>query len=198
MQTLKVLLTFVLYSVRDKVTFFRHILEEMTANPLYPTPDVSLAEAKLAIDHFEAAILAAQDGSHTAISLMHDSEKACTLLFRHIASYVNRIANGDESKILSSGFHCSTPYPTRDKPVLAITDGSHSGSAIGTNKSVPKAGSYVWEINKAIGWVQVAITTQTTYLFEGLLVGSVVEFRSAAVTPEGITDFCAPVSKLIN
>ena len=129
---------------------------------------------------------------------MHDSEKACALLFRNIASYVNRIANGDESKILSSGFHCSTPYPNRDKPVLAITDGSHSGSAIGTHKAVPKAGSYVWEINKAIGWVQVAITTQTTYLFEGLLVGSVVEFRSAAVTPEGITDFCAPVSKLIN
>ena len=66
MQTLKVLLTFVLYSVSDKVTFFRHILEEMTANPLYLTSDVSLAEAKLAIDHFEAAILAAQDGSHIA------------------------------------------------------------------------------------------------------------------------------------
>ena len=80
---------------------------------------------------------------------MHDSEKACALLFRNIASYVNRIANGDESKILSSGFHCTTPYPTRDKPVLAISDGTHSGSARGTHKAVPKAGSYICKINKA-------------------------------------------------
>ena len=198
MQTLKVLLTFVLYSVSEKVTFFRHVLDELTSNPLYTNPDVPLSEAKIAVDNLELAILAAQDGSHTAISLMHDSEKACTLVFRNLAAYVNRVANGNESKILSSGFHSSNPYPSRTKAVLTIIDGPHSGSAKGTNKSVPKAGSYIWEINTGTDWKQVAVTTQATYTFEGLRLGQVVQFRSSVVTPDGMSDFCTPVPKLIN
>ena len=35
---------------------------------------------------------------------MHDNEKAVDTLFRHLAHYVDKIADGDEITLLSSGF----------------------------------------------------------------------------------------------
>lgn len=199
MHKIKVLLDFVIFSANDKVTTFTSILNHMTANPLYTQPDVPLAEAKLELDKFILAISAAQDHSRTAVSLMHDCDKSCTLIFRNLAAYVNRIANGDASKILSSGFTPSGPYSPREKAVLTVTDGIRSGTAKGAHKLVPKTGAYIWEINTGTGgWRQVAVTTQTTYLFEGLTVGTEVQIKAAAVTIDGMLDFCAPVTKLIN
>jgi hypothetical protein len=47
----------------------------------------------------------AKDGAHTAVSAMHASEVSIDDIFRVLAAYVNRIAAGDETQILSSGFH---------------------------------------------------------------------------------------------
>ena len=147
MKTLKALLDFVLFSASEKVIFFKNVLLCLTANPAFQNPDVPLAEANTAVDNFELALLAAADGSHTAISLMHDSEKAVTLKFRNLALYVTRLSEGDASKILSSGFNVSSQPITKDKPILSVTDGTHRGTAKGSLKSVPKSGAYVWEIN---------------------------------------------------
>ena len=64
---------------------------------MFPTPDVSLADATKAVDALETAYLAAKDGSHTAVALMHDAEDAADNLFRILVAYVDRIADGSES-----------------------------------------------------------------------------------------------------
>ena len=203
MKIFKVLLDFVIFAVNDKVTFYRLILAQLTANPNYPTPDVSLYEAKAAVDAFELAILAAQDGSHTAISIMHDLDKSTTLIFRNLAHYVNRVANGDESKILSSGFNCSKQPVLHDKPALTVKDGPKSGTVILDAKKHPKGGAYKWQ--KSIkenpqldsDWEDITITTQAHCTVEGLTPSTYVYFRYCVVTPTGITDYFAPVKKLI-
>ncbi|MEI6544378.1 MAG: hypothetical protein WCL60_12740, partial [Methylococcales bacterium] len=95
MKTFIALLDFVSIPIKTKPTYFNNVITHLTNNPFYTTPDVPLETLQLAVDNLELAILAAADGSHPAISAMHDSADAVTLLFKHTVAYVNRIANGD-------------------------------------------------------------------------------------------------------
>jgi hypothetical protein len=55
------------------------------------------------------------------------SAKNCLAIFRTLAVYVDRKADGDETKILSSGFHISKqPTPIQKAPHTAC-DGVNSG-----------------------------------------------------------------------
>jgi len=48
-------LEFIRLSVALKILFYRFVLLSLTGNILYQQPDVSLAEAKLAVDNLEIA-----------------------------------------------------------------------------------------------------------------------------------------------
>ena len=203
MKKIKVLVDFIQFSVAVKVAFYRNVIAKLTDNPDYPSPDVPLVEAKAVVDNFEAAIVAAKDGSHTAVSAMHDVEIRTDGVFTILAHYVDRVAAGDETKILSSGFHPSKQPVAQQKATLAIIDGSHSGSVKFVAKAVDKTGAYIWQytpgplpINES-EWITAAISTYSYYELDGLTVGTIYYFRVAAVTPDGTTDFCAPVQKLV-
>ena len=204
MKIIKAVLDFVSIPIKTKPTFFKNVLAHLTDNPYFINFDVPLSTLRLAVENLELAILAAEDGSHTAKSAMHDSDIAVTLMFKHLVGYVNRIANGDETKLLSSGFNVSGQPAPRNKAELAIKDGPHSGSAKVVRRLIPKAGAYRWDIRLITkaglkgDWGLYTITTQSSIIIEGLETGSILEVKSAGVTPVGITDFCASVSKLIN
>ncbi|RIZ65083.1 MAG: hypothetical protein D0531_11520 [Methylococcales bacterium] len=111
MKTIHVTYDFARFSPIEKIPFYRNVVSKMTGNSYFITPDVSLIEANAAIDALESAVIAASDGGHTAISVMHDQEKIVEIPFRHLAAYVERIAAGDETKILSR-VHSKTQKPT--------------------------------------------------------------------------------------
>ena len=108
MKTIKVLLDFATFSVTEKVTFYRNIIDKLTDNPAFTNPDVPLSEVKSIVDQFEASIVAARDGSHLAVSTMHDHEKTTVSVFKALAHYVDKIADGNVTLIWSSGFHQSS------------------------------------------------------------------------------------------
>lgn len=204
MREFKVLLDFVQFVVAIKLVFFTNILAKLTANPLFTSPDVPLSEVKIALDLFEAAIIAAADGGKTAKSALRDAEKKVTVMFKNLAHYVDRIANGNETIILSSGFNMSKQPVFSGKDVLTVSDGVHSGTAVLDASTFPRAASYVWKIAKGVlpdhenGFELIAVTTQSTFTIEGLIPATYCYFIVSAVTPDGMTDFCAPVTKLIN
>lgn len=204
MKEFKVLLDFVQFAVAVKLVFFTNILAKLTANPLFQSPDVPLSEVKIALDLFEAAIIAAADGGQTAKSAMRDAEKKVTLMFKNLAHYVDRIANGNETIILSSGFNMSKQPVIPAKDVLKVSDGEHSGSAVLEASIYPRGVSYVWKMAKGLlpdhenGYELIAVTTQSTYTVMGLTPATYCYFIVSAVTSKGMTDFCAPVTKLIN
>ena len=167
MKVLKVLLNFATFSVSEKIMFFRNIMLKLTGNPIYLDPDPTLAELKLSVDELELAMLAAQDGGHIAILALHDHNKASTLLFRHLTHYVDKLAKGDETKILSSGFSPTKQPITIEKAVLTVANGKNSGTVHLYAKAYLKAGAYKWE--KSIkenplldsDWEPITITTQS-------------------------------------
>ena len=123
MKKLQILWDFIRFSVTEKVAFYRNVIAKLTDNPTYPMPPIALSDAKTAVDTLDASIIAARDGSHFSVSTMHDNEKVADAIFRVLANYVESTADGDETKIINSGFH-GTKQPTPiQKATLAVVDG---------------------------------------------------------------------------
>ncbi len=199
----KVTVDFIKFSPVNKASHYHTVIDHMTNNPLYPTPDATLIDAQKVVDALDKAILAAADGSHLAISAMNDAIATADAVFRILAAYVERIALGDETTILSSGFHFSKQPVFANKETLVAKDGSHSGSVLLDTIRVDRGVTYVWQMYKGklpdndSDWVQIGITTQTSFEISNLEIATKYYFRVAAVTPDGIQDFCAPVMKVV-
>ena len=199
----KVTVDFIKFSPVNKASHYHTVIDHMTNNPLYPTPDATLIDAQKVVDALDKAILAAADGSHLAISAMNDAIATADAVFRILAAYVERIALGDETTILSSGFHFSKQPVFANKETLVAKDGSHSGSVLLDTIRVDRGVTYVWQMYKGklpdndSDWIQIGITTQTSFEINNLLIANIYYFRVAAVTPDGIQDFCAPVMKVV-
>ncbi len=200
----QVVVDFTRLSIPEKIDFFNNILGHLVGNPIYTNPDISLADVQLSVDNLVLATLAAHDGSRVNTSLMHDAEAIAEKNFRILAAYVQRIAEGDLSKILSSGFHVSQLQVVIQKPLLAIKDGPNSGSIIFVAKSVDKAGAYIWQYYEGetppatdAEWITAGHSTSATFQVNGLTKAKVYQFRFAAITITGTTDFSAPVSKIV-
>ena len=203
MKIIKVLLTFIRFSIPVKIAFYRNILLKMTGNPDFATPDVSLALAKTAVDTLETSMLAAAEGDRTATAVMHDNEGIADTIFRTLAAYVERISKGIAAMILSTGFDISKEPVAHEKAVLAVTDGSNSGIVVLVAKTIEHAGAYIWMMKgPKIGGVDqvfkiIGNTTQARFESADLIPGEIYNFCVAAITPSGTTDFCAPVSKMV-
>ena len=203
MRKSKVTVDFIKYSPINKANHYHTVIDHMSNNPLFPTPDATLIDAQKVADALDKAILAAADGSHLAISAMNDAVAAADAVFRILAAYVERIALGDETSILSSGFHFSKQPVFANKETLVARDGSHSGSVLLDTIRVDRGVTYVWQMYKGklpdndSDWVQIAITTQTSFEINNLDIATKYYFRVAAVTPDGLQDFSAPVMKVV-
>ena len=203
MRKSKVTVDFIKYSPINKANHYHTVIDHMSNNPLFPTPDATLIDAQKVADALDKAILAAADGSHLAISAMNDAVAAADAVFRILAAYVERIALGDETSILSSGFHFSKQPVFANKETLVARDGSHSGSVLLDTIRVDRGVTYVWQMYKGklpdndSDWVQIGITTQTSFEINNLDIATKYYFRVAAVTPDGIQDFSAPVMKVV-
>ena len=199
----KVLLSFTLIAPGEKASYYRNVVAKFTGNALFSTPIISLAALNTALDKFEADILAARDGGYLAVAVMHDSEIAIDKMFRSLAHYVDMIADGDETIILSAGFQASKDTAARVKAPITAHDGDHSGSVRINYKANERAGAYIIQWSKDglpttdSGWEVLATVTQTSYVVSNLVVGCYYYFRVAAVTPDGTTEFSEPVRKLV-
>lgn len=200
----RVLIDFIRLIIAAKIIFYRNVIDKLTNNPYFPNPYISLADVNIALTNFEQATLAAADGGHTATSNMHDKEILADNDFRILAHYVTQMADGDETKIASSGFNQSKSTPAAPKPVLGVKDGPIPGSVIINSKAIDNAGVYIYQsIDGTVplieeNWRLIGMSTYATYQASGFTPGTVVLFRMAAITPDGTTDFCVPVSKRIN
>jgi len=194
---------FAQYAMAEKISFFRHVNEQLYGNPLFPTPDIPEAEATAMVDALEAAMQAAKEGGPAAISAMHDAAERADTLYRNLAHYVERIAAGDETSILSSGFHVSKQPVITPKPELAALDGEHSGDVKLVGKAKDRGAAYRWQMSKVSDdgmdgvWVDIDTTTRASIEVSGLEIMKRYKFRYAVVTPDGTSDYCEAVSKII-
>ena len=199
----RVKIDFIQLSIPAKIIFYRNIIAKLTANLFFTTPYISLADAILAVNNLEASALAAADGGHTLKSIMRDSEEVADNTFRVLAHYVSQLADGDVTKMASSGFNQTQDSPAQPKEILTANNGTHPGDVRLVTKAIKKTGVYIWQSSKGPiptdeqGWKDEGMSTQAHYEISGFTPGELVNFRVCAVTADGITEFCVPVSKII-
>ena len=118
------------------------------------------------------------------------------------SDYVNRIAKGNATIILSSGFNVSKQPGARKILDFAIKAGKHSGEV--SLKHVAPRGRYacVWQycedaLLKENKWSHADVTLKSQTTIKGLKPISKYWFRVAFVTIEGQSEWCKAIDFVV-
>ncbi|MBB3186807.1 fibronectin type III domain-containing protein [Microbacter margulisiae] len=112
--------------------FVKQVLDHMTGNPRYPTPDPTLEVVKTAYDNYVDAMGKVKDGTREDTIYKNDMKDILKGTMRSLGTYVQRASNGDEAAIISSGFDVSKkPVPAGPLPAptgLTVEAGNTRGA----------------------------------------------------------------------
>ena len=141
----KVSLGFAELSDTELDNFAQGVINALTGNATYPTPPVTLADLKAAVDDFTAKMAAAQTGGVSATAAKNNSRDTLIGMLRRVATYVQLMCNDDPALLLTSGFQMqstsrsSTPL---EKPQgLSIKNGG-AGQLVARVDPVKNANMY--------------------------------------------------------
>ena len=203
MKKVKTVLDFLRFPVSDKIEFYRNAISKITGNTYFTTPDIPMATATTQVNTLETDFVAAKTGAHQAVAKMHQSEKIADATFRKLALYVDRIADGNDAIILSSGFHISKQPDTKRTKSFEVNAGQNSGEIDLAHQSVAGAKAYIWQYS--IGnlptddkqWLMGDATTKAKITLTGFESGTKIWFRVLAVTANGTQPCSDPVLKVV-
>jgi len=205
MRKLKVKYSFVRYSTGEIVEFGKSTVLKMKDNARFPDPEVPLSEiseaAKLLEDNYSNSM---NGGGKIATAKTQASRVVYEKLLRRQADYVDKIADGDESVILSSGFTPSKiPIPSIH-PVFIVKAGKAPGEVIVKRQAVKGAHSYLWQYLKdeipkdEKDWVFAGASVQVKYVIRKLDNLSVYWFRVAPVKRKGDIIWSDPMMIMVS
>ncbi|MEI6060850.1 MAG: fibronectin type III domain-containing protein [Bacteroidota bacterium] len=199
----KVVFDFQRFSVAEKIAFGRTVVSMMSDLDIFKEPDVAYAVLTELINRLEGHYMASRGGDHEQVALMHKDEDEFNNLFRKLAGFVDRKADGDEAIIISSGFHLNKQPVSAELPEFVASMGDNPGSVWLKRKKLEGAASYIWQYSasEAVpadgGWLFGGASTQTNYQITGLPSVTRHWFRVAAVTREGIQPYSEPVQQIV-
>ena len=175
------------YADSDLTIKTGHIVEKMTDNTNFATPDPALANITAANNALIASMAKVQNGSKEDTVIKNNCRTALETLLKSEADYVQRISNGDEAIILSSGFDVNKKPGTVGqlaKPInLAVKPGENRGTLWISCDVVANASFYEFAYTETpvtadSVWVQ-KTTTKRKLLLEGLTSGKQYTFKVA-------------------
>lgn len=195
----KVVFDFIKLNATEKSEFGTNVIQKMTDNPRFPTPDESLDSLRIKNDLVQSRSVAALSGGKESTLLLHQAIDEWDDAMRKEANYVNRIADGDGAIILSAGFNLAKPNTPGQRAEFTAENGTHSGTALLHHIAIDEAKSYIWQYY--IGetpvdeskWVIATVTTKASAELTGLTSLTKYWFRVAAVTIDGTTAYSQPI-----
>ena len=198
-----VILDFVGSPIPEKLSKGRNVASGLDDNPGFTNPDVVLADLIEVTDMLEQDSVAAAKGGPTETAKMHQTEKMWVNLMRKEALYVDRIADGDERLILSSGFSISKQPVPAQRPEFSAELGEKSGTVILRRKAYQNAKTYVWQYCECSTmpdeskWLYAGFSTKATMEITDLKPSLMYWFRVAAVTKDGTTSWSVPIMQMM-
>ena len=170
------------------------IVLKMTGNDNFPSPDPDLLTISSKAVACSNAYDAALNGSKQQKSELTQAETKLIAILDRVASYVDNIAAGNETIILSAGLQTqvdSTPAAVPDAPLLSkLVNNNVPLSLKASWNKVEFAKAYLIEQNNTETleedkWQLVAVQTQRTIIVAGLTSGSKYAFRVKALGIKG-------------
>jgi len=192
----------------DFLSLVGTVLLAMDSNPNFATPEPDLATVQAAYDDYKAKLEAAsKKGSPLDKSLKNDSKEALGALMKRLAFYVNTVADGSLSVILSSGIP-PTGEPVRQLPPMTperikLLDYLQAGQLNLVFDPVPEAWLYEYcytsekDAEGNILWPEPLSTTRSRGNVLAPLEAGVRYFvRVRARNGAGYSDWSEPVSQI--
>jgi len=203
MKKVSVVFDFLRLTIPAKIAKGRNVCTEMTQNPTFPTPDIAMNSMKEVNDLLETRYLAAQNGGKEETALMHQAEVIWDDMMRKQARYVDRIADGDEAIIISSGFSTSKQPIPAQRPELSAEPGQKSGSVLLRRQAVKGAKAYVWQycVNSIPededAWKIAQVSGKASVEISDLLPVTKYWFRVAAVMAQETAAYNSPIMHVV-
>lgn len=204
MKRITVVFDFLRLSVPAKITRGRNVIAEMTDNPIFPNPDITLDDLRVITDLLEVKYLAAQGGGKENTAMMHQVEAEWNDAMRKEAKYVERIANGSEVIIIGSGFTPSKQPAPAQRPEFSVEPGQKSGSVLLRRQAIKGAKAYIWQYCVNImpegdaGWTIAQVSSKASVELTDLTPVTKYWFRVAAVMSQETTAYNSPVMHVVS
>ncbi len=157
----------------------RQIINSMTGNVNFATPNPTLAEVTTANNALETAFNESRNRDKNKIASMRLRRTELLFLITQLAAYVQEASGGNEEKIRSSGFgvrRANTPKPVVAGEVtnVRLKDGSNSGSIVVDWDKASDAIIYIISVRtegepEPVGFK--GVTTKTQKEIDGLTPG---------------------------
>jgi hypothetical protein len=166
---------------------------------LFPNPpDLQVVSA--AIQSFQNAMVAAQDGGKKAVAEKKKQRTALIKVLRPLGHYVEANCKDDPTILAASGFKAVSkvrvvPQPTEKGAIAGVTNGKMSGQVIVKGKKVAKARSYVLRSapigadGKPGNWTELGVTNSRAIPVQGLTPGTNYAFQLRALGALGYGDW---------
>jgi len=164
------------------------ILDKMTNNKAFPEPDPTLDIVRTTNASYYQSLDQVKDGSREDTVIKNNLRKELEDQLRQLGDYVQRVSEGDQAVILSSGFDVHKKHeqigPLQKPTNLIVKPGSNKGSMELACNVVAHAAFYVFEHRElpsenGNGWIQTT-STKRKVLLSGLTSGKQYAFRVAA------------------
>jgi hypothetical protein len=176
----------------------------MPDNPNFPTPVPDLATINNLVVGYSAALAAAKTRDINAVAAKDDARDALSDALGQLANYVMTIANGDKTKLTSSGLELAkegTFVPLVKPPYIILTDGVNAGELKVRVPRVPGSGGYVPQytpdpLTEGSVWTQIPTTT-SKYTFRNLASGQKLWVRVAVIGPFNQTVVSDAISRIV-
>jgi len=204
MRNQKVVLDFIRIPVANKVEIARGVIVKIKNNPDFPSPDVSIDDLEAQTNLLETRYIATMDGGKMATALLHQAEEVWDELMRKTAAYVDRIADGDDSVVLSAGFNLIKQRGSTNRSVFEVKHGDKSGTVVLRRYIIQGAHAYIWQYcagdspaTNDAEWITAQVTTRATAEISGLTTFCTYWFRCAAVTAKGISGYSVSIRLVV-
>jgi hypothetical protein len=182
-------------SITAKLEFAKQIVQAMTGNTNFPTPNPTLTQVTTAISELDTAraeVLALRNEAKTKTLVQNQLEDVLDTLLTRLASYVENTSD-DPAVITSTGMNlkgAATPVGELEMPSsFTTTVGDSEGELDVSYNAVFGAHSYNLQISlqapPAAVWTHAKSTTKSKETLTGLVSGQRYWVRVAAVGPKG-------------
>lgn len=196
-------------SIPEKVSRARQIVTSLTGNADFTTPQPTLAQVTGSVDALETAYNEAQAARQEAkarTSAQNQKEEDADRILSQLASYIDSVSGGDETKIKGAGLDVRTTSgagsgdSSTAPAALEATAGDYDGQINLRWNKVSKAKSYVVERSldppTPTSWTQAVVVTKAQASITGLTSGTKYWFRVAAVNTTGQSAWSDPATKI--
>jgi hypothetical protein len=187
--------------VEDFITYVRSVVQKMTGNANFPSPNPTLAAVTTAVDALDAAQVKARGRIPGAAAARDAQFQVVRTLLEYLKRYVQQVADANPALarniILGAGFGVKKDPPPRLFGFRA-EPGDTSGSVQLVAPAAGPASSYHWGMSTdGKSFTMLPSTVQASTMVYNLTPGTTYWFRYRPVTRKGEGDWSQIFSLIV-